>query len=139
MLFRLLLTAASGALDLWVGIPVGFALGLPAVLVWAAAVSGNLGVAMLAFFAGSWLRRWIQGNRWLAKRRRRVEHAMKRYGVPGVALQAPLLTGTPTAIVVALALGAPVRSLLRWMIPSVVLWGAVFTGAAALGVSFLWD
>lgn len=139
LLLELLSTAAAGALDLWVGIPVGFALGLPAVLVWMAAVSGNLAMVALAFIAGGWLRRWVYRNRWLSKRRERVEHAWKRYGVFGVALQAPVLTGTPTAVVVAIALGAPLRLLLPWMVASVLVWGAVLTAAAALGISLFWD
>lgn len=138
LLFEFLSTAAAGALDLWVGIPVGFALGLPAVLVWAAAVLGNLGMVALAFLAGGWLRRWIYRNRWLSKRRKRVEDAWKRYGVLGVALQAPLLTGTPTAVVVAIALGAPSRLLLPWMVASVLFWGAILTGAVAFGISVFW-
>lgn len=138
LLFEFLSTAVAGSLDLWLGIPVGFALGLPAVLVWVAAVSGNLGMVALAFLAGGWLRPWIYRNRWLFKRRERVERAWKRYGVLGVALQAPVITGTPTAVVVAIALGAPSRLLLQWIVASVLLWGAVLTGAAAFGISVFW-
>ncbi len=60
----------------------------------------------------------------------------ERYGIPGVALQAPLLTGPLlAATLLALALGAPPRPLLLWMLASVVFWGAVLAGAAALGLS----
>ncbi|HVF02275.1 MAG TPA: hypothetical protein VNA27_13205 [Rubrobacteraceae bacterium] len=52
-----------------------------------------------------------------------------------MALQAPLLTGPLLANVLALDLGAPPRSLLYWMLASIVLWGVVLTGAAALGLS----
>jgi len=52
-----------------------------------------------------------------------------------LALQAPLLTGPRLATLLALALGAPPRSLLLWMLASVVFWGAVLTGGVALGFS----
>lgn len=50
-------------------------------------------------------------------------------------MQAPLLTGPILATLLALALGASPRLLLLWMLASVVLWGAVITGAAAAGLS----
>ena len=61
----------------------------------------------------------------------------KCYRILGVALQAPLLTTGPLlATPLTLALDAAPRSLLWWMLASVVLlWGAVLTGAAALGYS----
>ena len=77
----------------------------------------------------------IYRSRRLAKRRERIERVWKRYGIPGVALQAPLLTGPLLATVLALGLGAPPRPLLVWMIASIVFWGAALTGAAALGLS----
>jgi Ca2+/H+ antiporter, TMEM165/GDT1 family len=59
----------------------------------------------------------------------------KRYGIPGLALQDPLLTGPLLATLLVLALGAPPRSLLLWMLASVVFWGAILTGGVALGFS----
>lgn len=53
-------------------------------------------------------------------------------------MQAPLLTRSLLATVLALGLGAPPRPLLFWMLASVVLWGAVLTGAAALGLSLFY-
>ena len=85
--------------------------------------------------AGERLQRLIYRSRWLARRRERIERVWKRYGIPGVALQAPLLTGPLLATLLALSLGAPPRPLLLWMLASVVFWGAVLTGGTALGFS----
>ncbi len=84
---------------------------------------------------GGRLRDLVYRSSRLARRRERIERVWERYGIPGVALQAPLLTGPILATLLALALGAPARPLLLWMLASVVLWGAVITGAAALGFS----
>jgi hypothetical protein len=59
----------------------------------------------------------------------------KRWGIYGVALQAPILTGAPLGTLIALSLGAPAGRLLLWMSASVLLWGAILTGAVALGFS----
>ncbi len=134
-LLKLLSTAAAGALDVWVGIITGLALGLSPTLSGAVSVASALAGVTLVVAIGGRLRHLIYRSHRLAKRRERIERVWKRYGIPGVALQAPLLTGPILATLLALALGAPSRPLLLWMLASVVLWGAVLTGAAALGFS----
>ena len=134
-LSKILSTAAAGALDVWVGIITGLALGLSPALSGAVSVAGGLAGVTLVVALGGQLRDLIYRSRRLARRRERIERVWKRYGIPGVALQAPLLTGPVLATLLALALGAPARPLLLWMLASVVLWGAVLTGASALGFS----
>ena len=128
-------TAVAGALDVWVGIVTGLALGLSPVVSGAVSVASAIAGVTLVVALGGRLQHLVYRSKRLAKRRERIERAWKRYGIPGVALQAPLLTGPLLATILALALGAPPRSLLLWMLASVVLWGAVLTGAAALGFS----
>ncbi len=134
-LLKLLSTAAAGALDVWVGIITGLALGFSPALSGAVSVASAIAGVTLVVALGGRLRHLVYRSKRLAKRRERIERAWKRYGIPGVALQAPLLTGPLLATILALALGAPPRSLLWWMLASVVLWGAVLTGAAALSFS----
>ena len=134
-LSKILSTAAAGALDVWVGIITGLALGLSPALSGAVSIaSGLAGVTLVVAFGGR-LREVVYRSRRLARRRERIERVWERYGIPGVALQAPLLTGPLLATLLALALGAPARPLLMWMLASVVLWGVVLAGAAALGFS----
>jgi uncharacterized membrane protein len=135
LLLKLISAAALGALDLWAGIPVGLALGLSLVVSGIAATSGGLVGAVLVTVAGERLQRWLYSRGWLSKRRKRIERMWERYGILGVAFQAPMLTGAPLGTLVALGLGAPAKRLLFWMCISLVLWGAVLTGVAALGFS----
>jgi hypothetical protein len=133
LILKLFTAAALGAVDLWFGIPAGLVAGLPPVVSGAAAITGAVVGVLLVSRAGEWLHKWVYSRRWLARRRGRIERVWRRYGVIGVALQAPVLTGAPLATVLALALGAPTKPLLYWMISSVVLWGVALTGAASLG------
>jgi polyferredoxin len=135
LLLKLLSTAAAGALDVWVGIITGVALGLSPTLSGAVSIASAVVGVTLVVVAGERLQGLIYHSRWLAKRRARIERVWKRYGIPGVALQAPLLTGPLLATILALGLGAPPRTLLYWMFASIALWGFVLTGAAALGLS----
>ncbi len=110
-LLKLLSTAAAGALDVWVGIITGVALGLSPALSGAVSIASALAGVTLVVAAGGRLGHLIYRSRRLAKRRERIERVWKRYGIPGVALQAPLLTGPLLATLLALALGAPPRPL----------------------------
>ncbi len=132
-LLKLLSTAAAGALDVWVGIITGVAMGLSPFLSGAVSIASAVVGVTLVVVVGERLQGRIY--RRLAKRRTRIERVWKRYGIPGVALQAPLLTGPLLATILALGLGAPPRTLLYWMFASIVLWGVVLTGAVALGLS----
>jgi hypothetical protein len=132
---KLLSTAAAGALDVWVGIITGVALGLSPALSGAVSIASAIVGVTLGVAAGGRLQQLIYRSRRLAKRRERIERVWKRYGIPGLALQAPLLTGPILATLLALTLGAPPRPLLLWMLASVVIWGVVLTGGVALGFS----
>jgi hypothetical protein len=70
--------------------------------------SAVAGVTLMVALGGR-LRDLIYRSRRLAKRRERIERVWKRYGIPGLALQAPLLTGPLLATLLTLALGAPPR------------------------------
>jgi putative flippase GtrA len=134
LLLELLFTATLGAVELSLGVLGGVAFGLPFILIGATTILGNLVALALALLAGERLQRWIYRRPGLAKRRKRVEQIWNRYGVLGVALLAPIITGAVLATVLALALGAPPRPLLRWMALSTALRGVALTGAAALGM-----
>ena len=134
-LLKLLSTAAAGALDVWIGIITGVAVGLSPALSGVVSIASALAGVTLVVALGARLQQLIYRSRHLAKRRERVERIWKRYGIPGLALQAPLLTGPILATLLALTLGAPPRPLLLWMLASVVFWGVVLTGGVALGFS----
>ncbi len=121
LLLELLFTAALGAVELTFGVLGGVALGLPFFLIGAATILGNLVALALTLLAGERLQRWIYRRPGFAKQR--VERVWNRYGVLGIVFLAPLITGAVLGTVLALALGAPSRSLLRWMAVSTALRG----------------
>ncbi len=135
LLLKLLSVGALGATGSLFGVPAGLALGLTPILAGTATVLGNLGALIFVVLAGERLQRWAYSHRWLAKRRKRLERVWNRYGVWGVSLLTPLITGAALGTVLALALGAPARPLLCSTVLSVVFWSAVLTVAAAQGFS----
>lgn len=123
-------------------IPPAIALGMQPVMVGVVAGVGN-GVVTVATVLG-WERladwRERRSGRPFGSGSRRSERAhrvFERYGVPGLALQGPMLTGIYLAAIIALGLGAPRRQVLAWSLASVVFWSIVLVVLTVVGVELI--
>jgi Ca2+/H+ antiporter, TMEM165/GDT1 family len=67
----------------------------------------------------------------------RARRIAERWGVPGLALIAPLVTGSHIGAMAALGLGAHRTRVLGWMIAGLAVWTVVTTLAAVLGLELL--
>ncbi|ELZ39923.1 small multi-drug export protein [Halorubrum tebenquichense] len=140
------LFAAFPWIEILVVIPVAVGLGLDPVAVGVTAFVGNAGSVwlLLAFHR--------RAARWRARRRgddaeeeesepsRRREWARRvwdRYGLPGLALAAPVLTGVHLAALIALAAGSRSRDVAAWMGVGIAAWTVALVAGSALGVSAL--
>jgi hypothetical protein len=140
-LLQLLGVLALSFVELWAAVPAGIAMGLPAVLVWAATVTGALLCVAVVVYAGDKLRSWLvrrlgHGRGGEGGRARRL---WERYGVAGWGLVGPLLLGVPLAAALGVGLGAPRRKLAVWLGAGAILWTTVLTVAASLGVDAVRD
>ena len=126
---------AIALVELWAAVPAGFAMGLPALLVWLLTVSGALVGVFVVVVAGDRLRTWLvaRSAHGRVAEGGRLRRVWERYGVVGWGLLAPLLLGAPLAAAVGVALGASRERLLVWLGAGVVLWTSVLTVAVALG------
>lgn len=134
-LLQLLAVFGIAMLELWAAVPVGIAMGLPAVLVWSATLCGALVGVWIVVFAGDRLREWLvrRFGHGRASEGGRLRRVWERYGVPGWGLVAPLALGAPLAAALGVALGAPRDRLLLWLGAGVALWTTVLTVMVALG------
>jgi len=130
---KLLALGAAGAASFWSAIPIGIALGLHPILAGLAATLGNLVAVVLVVVLEGRLRQWIPRYGRFTTQEERLKRVWGRYGLVGIALLSPLITGAPLGTALALVLGAPVRRLLPWMIVSVVVWGVGLTVTATVG------
>lgn len=134
------LAAATPWLEILVVIPPAVGLGLEPVAVGTLAFAGNflpvVGiVAAHDRLAARRGRREPESAR--SGRARRARRVMARYGVPGLALLGPLVTGIHLATVLALATGASRRRVVAWMGASLLVWAVGLTVASALGLRLL--
>ena len=124
-------------------IPAGILLGLPPVAVVAAAVVGNLSTVALAAFGGERVRTWL-----LARRRRRAgaegegrgsraERAMRRFGLPGLAILGPLGLGTQLAAALGVSLGLDGRRVFLWVGAATIVWSLAAAALVIWGIDLV--
>ena len=134
------LAAAIPVVEVLVVIPAGVLAGMPPLPTMLVAAIGNLSTVVLVALAGDRLLAWWRRRRPQppgGARSRRAERARdlaQRWGVPGLALLAPLTTGTHIATVAALATGSGTRRVLWWMAIGIAVWTAVVATATAMGL-----
>ena len=137
----LLVVLGVGALEIWAAVPAGLALGLHpmtvAVLTCAGAIAGAAAVVALGERARRWVLRRRAGAAAQDVRPGLVRRIWLRWGIVGLGLLAPLLTGAPLGAALGLALGAKPGPLLLWIGVGAVVWTAGLTLVGALGVAGL--
>lgn len=153
--------AATPWLELLIVIPIGIGAGLNPLMVGAVAFAGNALPVFLLIYAAerikSW--RWIQRMKQWFKRKRssrhhketperrakkearkeKLLHIFEKYGVAGLALAGPALTGIHLATIFAMAVQANKRKVAWWMNASLALWTFVVTFIAFYGVEWFKD
>ena len=139
-----LLAAATPWLEVLLVVPAGILAGLPAAPTVAVAAVGNIATLVPVVLAGDRLRARLLRRRGQEddagpRRGGRAQRVLDRYGVPGLAVLGPLLTGAHVAAAVAMAAGAERRRALWWFSLGVAAWAAAVGLLAALGIEVLID
>ena len=139
LIIKLATVFGLGMLELWAAVPTGLALKLHPATAGVTAAAGAITGALLVLFLGKHLRDWLMrrhdGKSKKGKQHGRINLIWQRYGVVGLGLLAPILTGAPLAVVLGLALGVRSSRLLFWISIGVVLWSAILTLIAVLGLA----
>lgn len=156
-----LVAAATPWLEVLLVVPAGIVAGLsPAPVIVVAAV-GNVATLVPAVYGSDRVRQWWRqrrGQRVLAATpavdapgdgvqppaedrgaRRRARHLFDRYGLPGLAVLGPLVTGIHVAAVAAIAAGADRRRTLTWLAGGVAVWSALAGLLTVLGIEAFVD
>lgn len=131
--------AATPWLEILVVIPIAVGLGLDPVGVAVLAFLGNVlpiyGIVALSDRARAWFERRHGPDE--TGRHARAGRLWARYGLPGLALASPILTGVHLAAVIALAAGSTKRSVGAWMTASLAVWTVVLTLGSFYGFGFV--
>jgi hypothetical protein len=122
----------------WPAIPAGLALGLaPVTVVATTTLSYAAGAALVALFGGA-VREWVL-RRVLRSRERVVpsgwlDGMLRRYGLVGLGMAAPMTVGAQIGAVIGLTLDMPPRRLFLWLTMGALAWSVLLTVGVLLGV-----
>lgn len=125
------IVAATPWLEIWLAIPAGIVMGLNPIACFVAGVTGNFLPLLGIMVAYPRIREWLF-NRFMKEvegkpisgKRQKFNNLWHKYGLPGVALSAPITLGAHLATVLILLLGSRGPRVLVWMGASLILWGA---------------
>ncbi len=123
------------ALELWAGIPLGFAMKIDPVLIFAVSAAGSAVSALIVIFAGDALRKALLKNKNEGAKQGRAAVIWQKYGAPGLGLLSPLLFGAPLGAALGIAFGAGKKRLMFWMVIGILIWAAALTIAGAAGMN----
>jgi len=138
MVIKLLTVFGLGAVELWVAIPTGFALGLPPLLIATVSTLGATLGALVVLVLGEKIRNRLlrlhhKGGK--DEEQGYIYSIWMRYGVIGLGLLAPLLVGAPLGTAIGITLGAPAKRFILWIIVGILVWAVLLTTAGILGIA----
>ncbi|HOT07300.1 MAG: hypothetical protein A4E45_02107 [Methanosaeta sp. PtaB.Bin039] len=136
--WEILSVACLALVELWGAIPLGLAMGLNPALVCVISAAGATFGAGGVILAGERLRSWLlcrtgrsPGKDGWARR------IWERFGVAGLGLSAPLISGVPLGAAIGVALGAHPRSLMLWISAGTIIWSVILTILFSAGLQTL--
>lgn len=138
ILAKFITVTGLGIIELWAAIPAGTALKLHPLLNGLASGLGAILGAVLVIMLGDRLRNWLLKKRPKTQdHNSRIYRIWQKYGVIGLGLLSPLLTGAPLGAAIGISLGAPPRRLVLWMSIGIVVWTILLTALSTLGFAFV--
>jgi hypothetical protein len=133
-LIKFLTVTGLGVIELWAAIPAGTALKLNPLLTGSASALGAILGVILVVAVGDRLRNWL-----LRKKKKEsskdggIYKIWNKYGVIGLGMLSPLLTGSLLGSAIGISLGAKPRQLILWIIIGIIFWTIVLTIISTLG------
>jgi hypothetical protein len=128
----------SAAAELISGIPLGIALGLNPMVIGLATAIGGLVSAGFVILVGRKVRMWViahMGEKENKGRGKFIHRIWERYGVIGLGLLAPLVTGVPLGAALGVTMGAPPGRLFFWLSIGVLIWTVGLSLAGMIGMA----
>jgi len=134
LLIKFITVTGLGILELWAAIPAGTALKLHPLLNGIASAVGAIIGAVLVIFFGDRLRTWLLKKKEKGEKKKgRIYKIWEKYGVIGLGMLSPLITGAPLGAAIGISLGASPRRLIIWMSIGIVIWTILLTTISTLG------
>ena len=135
--------AAIPWIEIAVVIPIAIGIGLHPVSVAGIAFAGNLSSVLLLLKFNSWIpriRNRSKNDQTSVDERRRTAWGWRiwdRYGLPGLAMAAPVVTGVHLAALMAIVVDTDRSAIAQWMTISIAGWTVFLVVGTLLGLNVL--
>jgi uncharacterized membrane protein len=137
---KMLMVSGLGIFELWAAIPAGLAVNLHPLLTGIASGLGSMLGVMLVIIIGDRLRNWLMKKKTkTSKEKGTIYKVWDKYGVIGLGMLAPLLTGALFGAAIGVSLGASPKRLLLWMSLGIVVWTIILTGLGTYCIAIFED
>ena len=138
LVLKFLTVAGLGIIELWAAIPAGTALNLHPLLNGLAAGLGAIIGALLVILLGDRLRKWLLKKKEKEQKNKGWIYSIwEKYGVIGLGILSPLITGPLLGAAIGISLGASPKRLTLWMSVGILFWTTVLTIISTLGFAVL--
>ena len=127
----------AGIIELLAAISAGLALGLHLLLTGIASAMGSIVALVLVVFLGDRIKNWVinrRGGKKIKEENSRIYRVWNKYGVIGLGMLSPLLTGAPLGAAIGISLGVSPSRLIMWMVIGITVWTIILTMICALGL-----
>lgn len=136
ILIKIITVVGMAIIELWAAIPAGIALDLHPLIIGAASALGAIIGALLAILFGDNLRKYLlKHGKNEKKGKGRIYIIWDRYGVIGLGLLSPLITGALLGAGIGISLGADPKRLIVWLSIGIVIWATILTTIGTLGAA----
>lgn len=136
IIIKILMVTGLGIFELWAAIPAGLAVNLHPLLTGIASALGSMLGVMLIIIIGDRLRNWLMKKKVKQSREKgTIYKVWDKYGVIGLGMLAPLITGALFGAAIGVSLGASPKRLILWMSLGIVVWTIILTGLGTYGIA----
>ena len=123
-------------LELWISIPVGFALNMHPLLIAGITCFGSIWSVLVVIVIGERAVAFIlkiRGKRF-SEKTGKTYLFWEKYGIPGLGLISPVLLGAPIGAAIGISLGVKINKIILWMSIGIIFWTAVITTVLHFGL-----
>lgn len=138
LIVKFITVMGLGIIELWLAIPAGSALMLHPLLNGLASGLGAIIGALLVIILGDRLRNWLFKKKQKSQNyNSRIYRIWRKYGVIGLGLLSPLLTGSLLGAAIGISLGASPKRLILWMSIGIIIWTIILTTISTMGFAII--
>jgi len=132
---KILATALAGATGIYKGIPVGFAMGLPTIVVALATSAGAMLMVLILYYSGSKLKNILLNKvKKNTRKQTKFRRLMQKYGIPGLGIIGAGTIGPIPTVLLGIATKQTGQKFLPYLITGILLWTFILSIITGFGI-----